>query len=81
MKNIIKSYINNMSAKDIKNFLENNNYPVNDKDIEIILFYIKNYWEQIMDGDISIFKEIKPKISESSYNTMINLYNQYKNYL
>ena len=81
MKNIIKSYINNMSAKDIKNFLENNNYPVNDKDIEIILFYIKNYWEQIMDCYISIFKEIKPKISESSYNTMITLYNQYKNYL
>lgn len=81
MKNLIELYINNMTSNDIKNFLENNHYSVNEKDINTILFYIKNYWEKVVDGDISIFEEIKSKISDSSYQTMINLYNQYKNYL
>ena len=81
MKKIIESYINSMSCSDIKNFLEKNHYQVNDNDINTILFYIKNYWEQVLDGDTNIFNEIKTKISESSYNIMIDLYNQYKSYL
>ena len=56
MKNLIELYINNMTSNDIKNFLENNHYSVNEKDINTILFYIKNYWEKVVDGDISIFE-------------------------
>ena len=81
MKNLIENYINNMTENDIKKFLQKNNYEVNNSDINTILYYIKKYWKQVMDGDISIFEEIKPKISKDSYQTMINLYNQYKNFL
>lgn len=81
MKNLIGSYINRITGSDIKCFLEKNNYQVIDNDLETILFYIKNYWEQVYDGDTSVFEEIKPKISESSYQTMISLYNQYKCFL
>ena len=81
MKNLIELYIHNMTSNDIKNFLVKNNYPVNEKDIDTVFFYIKNNWEPVVDGDTSIFEEIKPKISDSSYQTMISLYNQYKNYL
>lgn len=81
MKNLIENYINNMTENDIKKFLQKNNYEVNNNDINTILYYIKKYWKQIMDGDISIFEEIKPKISKDSYKIMINLYNQYKIFL
>ena len=81
MKNLIELYIHNMTSNDIKNFLEKNHYPVNEKDIDTVLFYIKNNWEQVVDGDTSIFEEIKSKISDTSYQTMISLYNQYKKYL
>lgn len=81
MKNLIALYINNMTSDDIKNFLEKNNYSVDNDDIDTILFYIKNYWEQVFDGDTSIFEEIKTKISDYSYSIIIDLFNQYKNYL
>ena len=81
MKNLIENYINNMTENDIKKFLQKNNYEVNNNDINTILYYIKKYWKQVMDGDISIFEEIKPKISKDSYKIMINLYNQYKIFL
>ena len=81
MKDLIGSYISRITYNDIKCFLEKNHYQVNDNDLETILFYIKNYWEQVYNGDTSVFEEIKPKISESSYQTMISLYNQYKCFL
>lgn len=81
MKGIISSYIQSLTANDIKNYCLKNNINVNEQDINTILYYIKNYWEQVYDGDISIFEEIKGKIDKSSYDAMINLYNTYKNFI
>ncbi len=81
MKGLIEMYINNMTINDMKHFLEKNNNKVCDKDLEIVLSYAKKYWERIYNGDTSIFEDIKKEISPESYETMINLYDKYKNYL
>ena len=81
MKGMLGCYIQNMTATDIKNYCLKNNFRVNDQDINTMLYYIKNYWEQVYEGDTSIFNEMKGKIDKNSYDIMISLYNNYKKFI
>ncbi len=81
MKYILKNYINKLTINDIKNYLDQNNYIVSDKDINTIYKFIKRYWEDIYNKDLSPFQQIKKEVDYSTYNLIINLYNKYKDYL
>ncbi len=81
MKKLIALYVQNMTINDAKRFLEKNQIKASDHDLEIILDYSKKYWEQIYEGDTSIFEKIKKDIAPDTYQTMINLYEQYKGYI
>ena len=81
MKFILKNYINKLTINDIKNYLDQNNYIVSDKDINTIYKFIKRYWEDIYNKDLSSFQQIKKEVDYSTYNLIINLYNKYKDYL
>lgn len=81
MKGLIEMYVNNMTLNDMKHFLEKNKCNVCDDDLKIVLDYAKKYWEKIYSGDTAVFNDIKKEISPESYETMINLYNKYKNYI
>ena len=81
MKYILKNYINKLTINDIKNYLDQNNYIVSDKDINTIYKFIKRYWEDIYNKDLSSFQQIKKEVDYSTYNLIINLYNKYKDYL
>ena len=81
MKYILKNYINKLTINDIKNYLDQNNYLVSDKDINTIYNYIKRYWEDIYNGNLECFNKIKKEVDYSTYNLIIDLYNKYKDYL
>lgn len=80
-KQILKSYIDTLKKEDIIKFIDSNNYQVSDKEINIIYFYIKNYWEDLFDNDEEIWKKLRNDVSSKTYLEILELYNKYKKYI
>lgn len=80
-KQLLKNYIDKLKKEDIIKYIDNNNYQVSDKEINIIYFYIKNYWQELFDNDDEIWKKLKNDISDKTYIEIIKLYNKYKNFI
>ncbi|MDD5979839.1 MAG: hypothetical protein PUC23_01850 [bacterium] len=78
---MIEKYINKLTKEDILKFSYTQNVKLTHEELDIIYFYIKEYWKQIVKSDpTSIFMELKEKLSTNVYNKMIELYNKYKGY-
>ena len=75
---MIKSYITGLSKEDLINYIENNNLDININDYDIIYYYIKNYYNEIINNDTKIFIQIKKEVNDNTYNTIINLYKKYR---
>ncbi len=76
----IEKNINSLSKNDIKNIAKNENVILNDKEIDIIYFYIKNEYKTLLYGDSdSIFNDLKSRINPTSYNQIKDLFDFYKN--
>lgn len=75
---MIKSYITGLSKEDLINYIENNNLDINKNDYDIIYYYIKNYYNEIINNDTKIFIQIKKEVNDNTYNTIINLYKKYR---
>lgn len=80
-KTLIKNYVDNLKKENIIKFIGNNNYQVDDKEIDIIYFYIKNYWEDIYDNKDEVWSRLKNDVSESTYKKIVNLFNDYSKYI
>ena len=76
--NLIKMYINKLTKDDIYKYISNNNYLVNDDDINIIYFYIKNYYEEFFKDPDSILNKIKKDVDPNTFSIILDLYNKYK---
>lgn len=74
---LIKKYIPYLTIEHIKDFADKNNIPYSDEEANLIFYYIKNYYNDILNGDINIFEEIKNKISPSLYDYLFELYLKY----
>lgn len=78
---MLEKYINKLTKEDILKFSYTQNVKLTHEELDIIYFYIKEYWRQIVKSDpTSIFMELKEKLSTNVYNKMIELYNKYKGY-
>lgn len=76
---IIFKYIENITADDIKKFSLKENVQLSDSEINIILYYIKNYYNDLLYGDYnSIFEKIKSRINPTSYKKIFDIYLSYK---
>ena len=62
----------------IKQLSEKEGYKINDKDIETILFYIRNYKSEIIKNPISFINKKKEEIDNDTYLFLINLCKKYK---
>lgn len=80
-KQILKGYIDNLKKEDIIKFINNNNLEVSDKEINIIHFYIKNYWEELFDDNEEIWKKLQNDVSEKTYLEIMSLYHKYKKFI
>lgn len=80
-KALIKEYIEKLKKEDIIKFIDHNNYEVSDKEIDILYFYIKNYWEDIFDNKKEIWEKISHDINPKTFVIIQNLYQKYKKFI
>lgn len=77
---LIKNYINNLKIKDIKDFALKNDILINDNEADYLFNIVKNNYQELIYGiPNTIFKNIKDKINDESYQKIIKLYFLYKN--
>lgn len=81
MFNVIKKYVEKLSKEDIINFINKNNYKVKDYEIEVIYFYIKNYYLELINNDIKTWDNLKDNLNDNTFIEIKSLFNKYKKYL
>ena len=74
---IIKSYIKSLTKKDIIIYAKNNNIILNDNELDIIYYNIKNNFEDILSNPEKNLKLIKNQISNDTYKKIYELYTIY----
>lgn len=79
MKNIIESFINNMTKEDIIKFAEKNNLYISDHELNFIYSFIKNNHKTVLANpksfDITLYKN---ELSNENYLFIKNLIDKYK---
>ena len=78
-KLIIYQYINRIRKEDIVNYCNIHGININYDDLDVIYNYIKNDYKRFFDNPINILNEIKYKVSDYTYNEIMQLYDKYKN--
>lgn len=81
MYKLIEHYINKLTKEDIIEFSIKNDIILNNDELIYLYKIIKEKYKLLLNGDTSIFNEIKDNININAYNKIIELYNKYKNYL
>lgn len=76
---LIEQYIKRLSLKDINDFANKKNIILNKNEDKKIYNFINTYWKDIYKGNTSnAFSKLKKEVNENTYNTIINLYNEFK---
>lgn len=80
-KLIIYKYIDRIRKIDIMNYGIKEGIELNDEEINLIYFYIKNRYMDFFNNPDDIFKEIEGNVRDNVYSKIIELYNKYKRYI
>lgn len=79
---IIYQYIKKIQKEDINKFALKQGIQLDNNELDIIYYYIKNEYKNFLNGNQkSILEDIKNKVKPTTYNKIESLYNQYKDYL
>lgn len=76
--NLIKKYINTLKKSDIVEFARKQNVKLSEIELDTIYNTIKTRWEEIYTNGIKVIDEYKNKLTNTTYNKLIELYNEYK---
>ena len=74
----VLNYMRNIKKEDIISFSKKENIDIDSNDLEIIYEYVKNRGSDLLDNPLDIFSEVKDKISNTVYDKLLLLYNNYK---
>lgn len=78
-KLIIINYIKKLTKNDIYRYCVNNNIPINEEEVDVIYYYIKNRYNDFFEGrDLELLEEIKYKVRSFTYNKIVELYYKYR---
>lgn len=80
-KLIIYKYIDRIRKIDIMNYGIKEGIKLNDEEINLIYFYIKNRYMDFFNNPDDIFREIEGNVRDNVYSKIIELYNKYKRYI
>ena len=80
-KLIIYKYIDRIKKIDIMNYGIKEGIELNDEEINLIYFYIKNRYMDFFNNPDDIFREIEGNVRDNVYSKIIELYNKYKRYI
>lgn len=75
---LIIEYIKKLSVEDIKNYAKIKNINISDSDSIILYTYIKNHYQELLNNDSKIIKEIKNQINPDTFKEVYKLYLEYK---
>ncbi len=80
-KLIIYKYIDRIRKIDIMNYGIKEGIELNDEEINLIYFYIKNRYMDFFNNPDDVFREIEGNVRDNVYSKIIELYNKYKRYI
>ena len=78
---MIYKYIDRIRKIDIMNYGIKEGIELNDEEINLIYFYIKNRYMDFFNNPDDIFREIEGNVRDNVYSKIIELYNKYKRYI
>ena len=77
---ILQKYIQKLKKQDLINYINKQNINLTNKELDIIYNYIKKRNKEFLNGNQEqILKELKQKITPTTYQTIEKLYTTYKN--
>ena len=74
---IIKSYIKQITKDDIKTYAKKNNVTLNNNELDLIYYNIKNNYDEILTNPTKVLNDNKNKLSQNTYNKLYELYTIY----
>ena len=74
---IIKMYIERLTKEDIVNYIVKNELDVDNSDIDIIYYYIKNHYKDFINKKESMLEKIKKDLKPNTYSTVLNLISKF----
>ncbi len=79
MKFIIKEYIDKITTQDILRFGLENGVSLEKEDADILYFYLKNNWEDLLYGSpLPIISKIEDKLGKTKCKIISDLFYMYK---
>ena len=76
-KEFIKKNIDKLTMKDLEKFAQKNHIEYSQYDLIIIYNFIKNNYNELLDGNTEVFNKIKDKIDSSLNTKIVTLYLEY----
>ena len=81
-KSFIKNYALTLTPETIKSFALKDGTLVSDEEAELFVKILHERIDEMLDGHaLDVLEENKGKISSSSYNKLLELYNKYKKFI
>ena len=75
----IENYVKQIKKSDIYNFALINNIDLSEKDIDILYYYLKKNWEELLYGNKNILNDLKQEIDEKKFLKIKSLFEIYYN--
>ena len=75
---LIIEYVKKLTIDDVKNFAKLKNIEITESEAIILYNYAKKYYQELINGDDKIIKELKEKLSPNTFREAYRLYLQYK---
>ena len=76
---LIENYVKQIKQSDIYNFALMNNIDLSEKDIDILYYYLKKNWEELLYGNKNILNDLKQEIDEKKFLKIKSLFEIYYN--
>lgn len=76
---LIENYVKQIKQSDIYNFALMNNIDLSEKDIDILYYYLKKNWEELLYGNKDILNDLKQEIDEEKFLKIKSLFELYYN--
>lgn len=81
-KELLKTFINNLTKDDIVNYLAKECIPASNDEINTIYTVIKNDYEEILETNFTNYiSNYKLTFNEELYKKIIEKYNEYKKFI
>lgn len=78
-KLIIYEYINRLRREDIVKFCVIKGIDASDSEIDVVYDYVKHDYKRFFNNPMEVLLEVKNKVSNNTFNIIMDFYEKYKN--